>query len=202
MKKGFLLVISGPSGVGKGTVLHDLMNTQSNLVYSVSATTRKKRDGEIEGVSYFYKSHEEFEKMIEEDKFLEYAHVHNNYYGTPKEFVENKINEGKIVILEIDVQGALNIKKNTDNGVFIFLAPPSLTELRNRIVGRGTETDEDIKIRMNNARKELEHINDYDYLVVNDHLNSAITSVNEIINAEKHRVFREDKINFKENDDE
>lgn len=202
MKKGFLLVISGPSGVGKGTVLHDLMNTQSNLVYSVSATTRKKRDGEIEGVSYFYKSHDEFEKMIEEDKFLEYAHVHNNYYGTPKEFVENKINEGKIVILEIDVQGALNIKKNTDNGVFIFLAPPSLTELRNRIVGRGTETDEDIKIRMNNARKELEHINDYDYLVVNDHLNSAITSVNEIINAEKHRVFREDKINFKENDDE
>lgn len=202
MKKGFLLVISGPSGVGKGTVLHDLMNTQSNLVYSVSATTRKKRDGEIEGVSYFYKSHEEFEKMIEEDKFLEYAHVHNNYYGTPKEFVENKINEGKIVILEIDVQGALNIKKNTDNGVFIFLAPPSLTELRNRIVGRGTETDEDIKIRMNNARKELEHINDYDYLVVNDHLNSAITSVNEIINAENHRVFREDKINFKENDDE
>ena len=202
MKKGFLLVISGPSGVGKGTVLHDLMNTQSNLVYSVSATTRKKRDGEIEGVSYFYISHEEFEKMIEEDKFLEYAHVHNNYYGTPKEFVENKINEGKIVILEIDVQGALNIKKNTDNGVFIFLAPPSLTELRNRIVGRGTETDEDIKIRMKNARKELEHINDYDYLVVNDHLNSAITSVNEIINAEKHKVFREDKIDFKENDDE
>ena len=198
MKKGFLLVISGPSGVGKGTVLHDLMNTQSNLVYSVSATTRKKRDGEIEGVSYFYKTHEEFEKMIEEDKFLEFAHVHNNYYGTPKEFVEAKINEGKIVILEIDVQGALNIKKNTDNGVFIFLAPPSLTELKNRIVGRGTETDEDIKIRMNNARKELEYIKDYDYLVVNDHLNSAITSVNEIINAEKHRVFREDEISFKE----
>ena len=202
MKKGFLLVISGPSGVGKGTVLHDLMNTQSNLVYSVSATTRKKRDGEIEGVSYFYKSHEEFEKMIEEDKFLEFAHVHNNYYGTPKEFVESKINEGKIVILEIDVQGALNIKKNTDNGVFIFLAPPSLTELKNRIVGRGTETDEDIKIRMHNARKELQHINDYDYLVVNDHLNSAITSVNEIINAEKHRVFREEELNFKEAEDE
>ncbi|WP_297791538.1 guanylate kinase [uncultured Anaerococcus sp.] len=202
MKKGFLLVISGPSGVGKGTVLHDLMNTQSNLVYSVSATTRKKRDGEIEGVSYFYKSHEEFEKMIEEDKFLEFAHVHNNYYGTPKEFVESKINEGKIVILEIDVQGALNIKKNTDNGVFIFLAPPSLTELKNRIVGRGTETDEDIKIRMHNARKELQHINDYDYLVVNDHLNSAITSVNEIINAEKHRVFREEELNFKEVEDE
>ena len=199
MKKGFLLVISGPSGVGKGTVLHDLMNTQSNLVYSVSATTRKKRDGEIEGVSYFYKSHEEFEKMIKEDKFLEYAHVHNNYYGTPKEFVENKINEGKIVILEIDVQGALNVKKNTDNGVFIFLAPPSLQELKRRIVGRGTETDEDINIRMTNARKELEHIKDYDYLVVNDHLNSAITSVNEIINAEKHKVFREENIEFEEN---
>ena len=202
MKKGFLLVISGPSGVGKGTVLHDLMNTQTNLVYSVSATTRKKRDGEIEGVSYFYISHEEFEKMIEEDKFLEYAHVHNNYYGTPKDFVENKINEGKIVILEIDVQGALNIKKNTDNGVFIFLAPPSLTELKNRIVGRGTETDEDIKIRMHNARKELECIKDYDYLVVNDHLNTAITSVNEIINAEKHKVFREENLDFKENDNE
>lgn len=199
MNKGFLLVISGPSGVGKGTVLHDLMNTQNNLVYSVSATTRKKREGEIEGVSYFYKSHEDFEKMISEDKFLEYAHVHNNYYGTPREFVENKINEGKIVILEIDVQGALNVKKNTDNGVFIFLAPPSLQELKKRIVGRGTETDEDIKIRMTNARKELEYIKDYDYLVVNDHLNSAITSVNEIINAEKHRVFRNEELDFKEN---
>ncbi|MDY3005797.1 guanylate kinase [Anaerococcus porci] len=195
MKKGFLLVISGPSGVGKGTVLHDLMNTQKNLVYSVSVTTRKQRPGEIEGVSYFFKSHDEFEKMINEDKFLEYAKVHNNYYGTPKDFVEEKINEGKIVILEIDVQGALNVKKNTDNGVFIFLAPPSLSELKNRIVNRGTETTKDIKLRMNNAKKELSYINEYDYLVVNDHLNSAINLVNEIINAEKHRVFREE-INF------
>lgn len=192
MKKGFLLVISGPSGVGKGTVLHDLMNTQKNLVYSVSVTTRKQRPGEIEGVSYFFKSHEEFEKMIEEDKFLEYAKVHDNYYGTPKEFVEEKINEGKIVILEIDVQGALNVKKNIDNGVYIFLAPPSLSELKNRIVNRGTETESDINLRMHNARKELSYIKDYDYLVVNDHLNSAINLVNEIINAEKHKVFREE----------
>ena len=192
MKKGFLLVISGPSGVGKGTVLHDLMNTQKNLVYSVSVTTRKQRPGEIEGVSYFFKSHEEFEKMIEEDKFLEYAKVHDNYYGTPKDFVEEKINEGKIVILEIDVQGALNVKKNIDNGVYIFLAPPSLSELKNRIVNRGTETESDINLRMNNARKELSYIKDYDYLVVNDHLNSAINLVNEIINAEKHKVFREE----------
>ena len=192
MKKGFLLVISGPSGVGKGTVLHDLMNTQKNLVYSVSVTTRKQRPGEIEGVSYFFKSHEEFEKMIEEDKFLEYAKVHDNYYGTPKDFVEEKINEGKIVILEIDVQGALNVKKNIDNGVYIFLAPPSLSELKNRIVNRGTETESDINLRMHNARKELSYIKNYDYLVVNDHLNSAINLVNEIINAEKHRVFREE----------
>ncbi|EEU12827.1 MULTISPECIES: guanylate kinase [Anaerococcus] len=192
MKKGFLLVISGPSGVGKGTVLHDLMNTQKNLVYSVSVTTRKQRPGEIEGVSYFFKSHEEFEKMIEEDKFLEYAKVHDNYYGTPKDFVEEKINEGKIVILEIDVQGALNVKKNIDNGVYIFLAPPSLSELKNRIVNRGTETESDINLRMHNARKELSYIKDYDYLVVNDHLNSAINLVNEIINAEKHKVFREE----------
>ncbi|EEB36394.1 guanylate kinase [Anaerococcus hydrogenalis] len=195
MKKGFLLVISGPSGVGKGTVLHDLMNTQKNLVYSVSVTTRKQRPGEIEGVSYFFKSHEEFEKMIEEDKFLEFAKVHDNYYGTPKEFVEEKINEGKIVILEIDVQGALNVKKNIDNGVYIFLAPPSLSELKNRIVNRGTETESDINLRMSNAKKELSYIKNYDYLVVNDHLNSAINLVNEIINAEKHRVFREN-INF------
>ncbi|MDU1316322.1 guanylate kinase [Anaerococcus hydrogenalis] len=195
MKKGFLLVISGPSGVGKGTVLHDLMNTQKNLVYSVSVTTRKQRPGEIEGVSYFFKTHEEFEKMIEEDKFLEYAKVHDNYYGTPKEFVEEKINEGKIVILEIDVQGALNVKKNIDNGVYIFLAPPSLSELNNRIVNRGTETESDINLRMSNAKKELSYIKNYDYLVVNDHLNSAINLVNEIINAEKHRVIRED-INF------
>lgn len=192
MKKGFLLVISGPSGVGKGTVLHDLMNTQKNLVYSVSVTTRKQRPGEIEGVSYFFKSHEEFEKMIEEDKFLEYAKVHDNYYGTPKDFVEEKINEGKIVILEIDVQGALNVKKNIDNGVYIFLAPPSLSELKNRIVNRGTETESDINLRMHNARKELSYIKDYDYLVVNDHLNYAINLVNEIINAEKHKVFREE----------
>ena len=192
MKKGFLLVISGPSGVGKGTVLHDLMNTQKNLVYSVSVTTRKQRPGEIEGVSYFFKSHEEFEKMIEEDKFLEYAKVHDNYYGTPKDFVEEKINEGKIVILEIDVQGALNVKKNIDNGVYIFLAPPSLSEIKNRIVNRGTETESDINLRMHNARKELSYIKDYDYLVVNDHLNSAINLVNEIINAEKHKVFREE----------
>lgn len=192
MKKGFLLVISGPSGVGKGTVLHDLMNTQKNLVYSVSVTTRKQRPGEIEGVSYFFKSHEEFKKMIEEDKFLEYAKVHDNYYGTPKDFVEEKINEGKIVILEIDVQGALNVKKNIDNGVYIFLAPPSLSELKNRIVNRGTETESDINLRMHNARKELSYIKDYDYLVVNDHLNSAINLVNEIINAEKHKVFREE----------
>lgn len=195
MKKGFLLVISGPSGVGKGTVLHDLMNTQKNLVYSVSVTTRKQRPGEIEGVSYFFKDHSEFKKMINEDKFLEFAKVHDNYYGTPKDFVEEKINEGKIVILEIDVQGALNVKKNTDNGVFIFLAPPSLSELKNRIVNRGTETTKDINLRMSNAKKELSYISEYDYLVVNDHLNSAINLVNEIINAEKHRVFREE-INF------
>ena len=198
MKKGFLLVISGPSGVGKGTVLHDLMNTQKNLVYSVSATNKKKRDGEVEGVSYFYKSHEEFKNMIDEGQFLEYAHVHNNYYGTPKEFVDKKINEGKIVVLEIDVQGAVNVKKNTENAVFIFLAPPSLSELKNRIVGRGTETENDINLRMKNARKELEYIKYYDYLVINDHINSAINSVNEIINAEKHKVFREEDFDIKE----
>ena len=198
MKKGFLLVISGPSGVGKGTVLHDLMNTQKNLVYSVSATTREKRDGEVEGVSYFYKSHEEFKNMIDEGQFLEYAHVHNNHYGTPKEFVDKKINEGKIVVLEIDVQGAVNVKKNTENAVFIFLAPPSLSELKNRIVGRGTETENDINLRMKNARKELEYIKYYDYLVINDHINSAINSVNEIINAEKHKVFREEDFDIKE----
>ena len=198
MKKGFLLVVSGPSGVGKGTVLHDLMNTQKNLVYSVSATTRSKREGEIEGVSYFYKTHEEFKQMIADDMFLEYAQVHNNFYGTPKDFVEKKINEGKIVVLEIDVQGAVNVRKNTDNAVFIFLAPPSLSELKNRIVGRGTETENDINLRMKNARKELEYIKYYDYLVINDHINTAINSVNEIINAEKHKVFREENFDIKE----
>lgn len=198
MKKGFLLVVSGPSGVGKGTVLHDLMNTQKNLVYSVSATTRNKREGEIEGVSYFYKTHEEFKQMIADDMFLEYAQVHNNFYGTPKDFVEKKINEGKIVVLEIDVQGAVNVRKNTDNAVFIFLAPPSLSELKNRIVGRGTETENDINLRMKNARKELEYIKYYDYLVINDHINTAINSVNEIINAEKHKVFREENFDIKE----
>ena len=191
-KEGILIVVSGFSGAGKGTIMKALLERYDNYALSISATTRNPRPGEEEGKAYFFKTTEEFEKMIEEDKFLEYAKVHDNYYGTPKDFVEEKINEGKIVILEIDVQGALNVKKNIDNGVYIFLAPPSLSELKNRIVNRGTETESDINLRMHNARKELSYIKDYDYLVVNDHLNSAINLVNEIINAEKHKVFREE----------
>ncbi|MDD7383781.1 MAG: guanylate kinase [Peptoniphilaceae bacterium] len=192
MNKGFLLVVSGPSGVGKGTILHDLMNMQKNLVYSVSCTTRKKREGEIEGISYFFTTYSEFEKKLDNKEFLEYAKVHNNYYGTPKDFVEQKINEGKIVILEIDVQGAMNVKKNSKDGVYIFVAPPSLDELQRRIKGRGTETEADIDIRMHNAVGELSYIQEYDYLIINDHINSAINDINEIINAEKHKVNRID----------
>lgn len=192
MKKGFLLVISGPSGVGKGSVLSKLKNIQEDLVYSVSATTRAPRVGEREGINYFYKNFEEFNKMIEENEFLEYATVHNNLYGTPKEFVEKQINNGKIVILEIDVQGAMKVKNNSENGVYVFIAPPSLKELQRRIDNRGTEKKADVDVRMHNAIYELNYINEYDYLIINDHINTAIEQVNEIINAEKHRVSRSD----------
>lgn len=194
MAKGFLLVISGPSGCGKGTVSEGLLNRNKDIVFSISATTRKKRPKEKDGKNYFFLEEDKFKTMVEEDKFLEYAFVHNNYYGTPKDFAIEQIDKGEIVLLEIDVQGALQVKKNYKNVVFVFLLPPTMDELRNRIVKRGTESAEDIDRRFKNAFKELDFVGEYDYFVVNDKVNNAVLDIEHIIKAEKLRVKRHSKI--------
>lgn len=194
MSEGFLLVVSGPSGSGKGTVCKKLLKRNKDLVFSVSATTRKPRVGEIEGRNYFFLDKEKFDKMIDNKEFLEYAKVHNNYYGTPKNFVLDQVEKGQVVILEIDVQGALQIKKIYPEGVFIFLLPPSMDELKNRIVKRGTESEKDIDIRFKNAFEELKLVDKYDYFVVNDEINNAIKNIESIITAEKLKVKRYNNI--------
>jgi len=181
---GLLLVLSGPSGVGKGTVCKALRERMNEIVYSVSATTRQPRAGEVDGVNYFFKSKEEFQKMIEEDQLLEWAEYVGNYYGTPRRFVEETLASGRDVILEIEVQGALQVKEKFPQGIFLFLAPPDLTELQNRIVGRGTETEESIRNRMAMAKAEIELMDKYDYVVVNDVIDTACEKINAIITAE------------------
>ncbi|MGC5328739.1 guanylate kinase [Brevibacillus sp. SYSU BS000544] len=182
--KGLLLVLSGPSGVGKGTVCKALRPKLPNLVYSVSATTRKPREGEVDGVNYFFKSKEEFEQMIQQDELLEWAEYVGNFYGTPRKFVEDTLASGKDVILEIEVQGALQVKQKFPEGIFLFLAPPDLEELQSRIVGRGTENEDTIRKRMDMARYEIELMDQYDYVVVNDVIDSACSRIDAIITAE------------------
>ncbi|WP_134684512.1 guanylate kinase [Brevibacillus migulae] len=181
---GLLLVLSGPSGVGKGTVCKALRERMNEIVYSVSATTRQPRAGEVDGVNYFFKSKEEFQQMIEQDQLLEWAEYVGNYYGTPRRFVEETLASGRDVILEIEVQGALQVKEKFPQGIFLFLAPPDLTELQNRIVGRGTETEESIRNRMAMAKAEIELMDKYDYVVVNDVIDTACEKIRAIITAE------------------
>lgn len=188
--KGLLIVLSGPSGVGKGTVCAALRKQSSNLVYSISATTRKPRPNEMEGVHYFFKSRSEFLEMIEQDALLEWAEYMGNYYGTPKKFVQETLESGKDIILEIEVQGALQIQKKFPEGVFIFLTPPSLPELKQRILGRGTESEDIISGRMTVAEKELALMHKYDYAVVNDDVSSACDRILAIVQAEHCRVDR------------
>ena len=188
MRDGFLLVLSGPSGVGKGTVCEALLKKRNDIKYSISATTRKKRAMEIDGENYYFLSLEEFTKKIEEKEFIEYAKVHGNYYGTPKSYVLEKIEEGHIVILEIDVQGALQVKENYPGAVYIFLLPPDLKELRSRIEKRATEDEDTINLRMNNAKDELSYIDKYDYAVINDEIDKTVRKIESIIEAEKLKV--------------
>ncbi len=192
--KGLLLVVSGPSGAGKGTICKALAQANKDVYLSISATTRSPRCGEVEGESYYFKSEEEFKKMIENDELLEWAAFCNHYYGTPKESVYKMLNEDKNVILEIDVQGALKVKKKYPDGVFVFILPPSMEELRNRIINRGTESQEVINARLNTARLEFTHINNYNYIIVNDTVENAVRNLEAIIIAERCKVERNQQI--------
>ncbi|MDR4886553.1 guanylate kinase [Fredinandcohnia sp. QZ13] len=187
-ERGLLIVLSGPSGVGKGTVRKAIFSQpDTKFQYSISATTRKPREGEVDGVDYFFKSKEEFEELIKNNKLLEWAEYVGNYYGTPIDYVESTLQEGKDVFLEIEVQGALQVRKAFPEGLFIFLAPPSLKELKNRIVTRGTETDELILNRMKVAKEEIEMMDAYDYVVENDQVELACDRINAIVTAEHCR---------------
>ena len=190
-KRGLLIVLSGPSGVGKGTVRAAIFSKgEQKFVYSISATTRQPRTGETDGVDYFFKPREEFEQMIQNKQLLEYAEYVGNYYGTPLEYVENTLATGKDVFLEIDVQGAIQVRELMPEGVFIFLTPPDLNELESRIVNRGTDSDEVIAKRMKTAREELELMKYYDYSVVNDTVDNAVQKIEAIIQTEHLRIIR------------
>lgn len=190
-KKGKLFIISGPSGTGKGTICKALLE-RNDIEISISMTTRAPREGEIHGVSYYFATREEFEETIAEGGFLEYADVFGNYYGTPKAMVVEKLEQGRDVVLEIDVQGAINAKKVYPESVLIFILPPSLEELRARIVGRGTETEDVINLRLSKALEEMSYIDKYDYYVVNDVIDDAIIRTEAIMLAEHGRVIRDD----------
>ncbi|CAI9386219.1 guanylate kinase [Niallia sp. Sow4_A1] len=188
VEKGLLIVLSGPSGVGKGTVRKEIFSQQNtSFEYSISMTTRAPRAGEVDGVDYFFKSREEFEGLIEQGKLLEYAEFVGNYYGTPVDYVRETTLKGKDVFLEIEVEGAKQVREKFPDGLFIFLSPPSLSELKNRIVTRGTESEEIINNRMNVAREEIEMMHLYDYVVENDTVENACEKIKAIIVAEHCR---------------
>jgi len=187
---GLLIVLSGPSGAGKGTLCQELLRQMPNLRYSVSSTTRCPRPGEVEGIHYYFCPRQEFEAMLARDELLEWAEFCDNYYGTPRFAVEQAIQEGMDVILEIEIQGALQIKKRFPQGVFTFIVPPSLDVLAERIHKRGTESEEVIQKRLATAIKELEYVSEYDYVVVNDEVPVAVDKLKSILVAEKCRVKR------------
>ena len=189
-RKGLVLVVSGPSGAGKGTICKALLNKNDQIKLSVSATTRKPRNGEVHGVNYFFIEKEEFTKMIENGEFLEYAQIYDNFYGTPKAAIIECLEKGQDVILEIEMQGARQIKEVYPEGVFIFVLPPSLEELKSRIVGRGTETQEEIEKRFSCAFEEINQIVNYDYFIVNEDIEKSVSDVEAIICAEKNKVTR------------
>ena len=185
---GELFIISGPSGVGKGTICSKLLEDAQDFELSVSATTRQPREGEVDGVNYFFLEKEEFLNQIEDGGFLEYAEVFGNYYGTPRKPVEEKLANGIDVLLEIDVQGAAKVKEAYPEGIFIFILPPSLKELRNRLVKRGKDSAEVIEKRLSMAMEEIKEMFTYDYFVINDDLETAVELVESIVDAEHVRV--------------
>ena len=190
-RKGILIVVSGFSGSGKGTLMKKLLSGYPDTyALSISATTRAPREGERHGKEYFFISKDEFEKMIAKGELIEYAKYVENYYGTPREYVEKKLEEGRDVILEIEIQGALKVKKAFPDTLLLFVTPPSAEELKQRLVGRGTETMDVIRSRMDRACEEAEGMDRYDYLIVNDELDTCVKEMHEIIQGEHHRSFR------------
>ncbi|MBR5535920.1 MAG: guanylate kinase [Clostridia bacterium] len=194
MRKGVLLVLSGPSGSGKGTLVKEYTKKHDDVFVSVSATTRSPREGEVHGVNYFFLTVEEFKGKIEENGFLEYAQFCDNFYGTPRESVEKKLNEGMDVILEIDVQGALQVKKNCPDAVLVFTLPPSYEVLRERLIGRGTESMEVVEKRLSAATDEIKCAEKYDYVIVNDKIEDAARELGAIFSASKCKL--ENNIDF------
>ena len=188
--KGILIVVSGFAGSGKGTLMKEIMEQYDNYALSISATTRKPRGMEIDGKEYFFKSVEEFEKMIAEGELIEYANYVGNYYGTPKAYVESQLAAGKDVILEIEIQGALKVKKQFPETLLLFVTPPNAKILKERLVGRGTETTEVVEMRMNRACEEAEGIESYDYILVNDDLQTCVMQMHHIIQSEHYRTNR------------
>ena len=189
-KKGMLVILSAPSGCGKDTVFKALCKRRNDIVESVSATTRAPRDGEVDGVNYYFKTVGEFEKMIANNELIEYAKYVENYYGTPRAYVEKMLDEGKDVILEIEIQGALKVKEKFPDTLLLFVTPPSAEELKNRLVGRGTETMDVIEFRMKRAKEEALEMDRYDYLIVNDDLQECVEEMHQIIQGEHRRSFR------------
>lgn len=188
--KGVLYVVSGPSGVGKTSIIELTLKKVKNIVFSVSCTTRPKRPGEIDGKDYFFVSEPSFMKMVENGEFLEWAVVHNYYYGTLKKFVEEQLENGKNVLLDIDVQGAMTVMKKAGDAVYIFIAPPSFEELKQRLVKRGTEDKANLERRLEDAKRELSFIPQFEYLIVNENLQESVDQLCSIIVAEQVRVKR------------
>lgn len=189
-KEGILIVVSGFSGAGKGTIMKKLMEEYDNYALSISVTTRNPRPGEEDGREYFFKTTDEFEKMIAKDELIEYAKYVDNYYGTPRLYVEEQLKAGKDVILEIEIQGALKVREKFPETLLLFVTPPNAAELRNRLVGRGTESMDVIEYRLSRAAEEAEGMDQYDYLVVNDELDVCVREVHQIIQGEHRKSFR------------
>ena len=186
--QGILVVVSGFSGAGKGTLMKELLKRYDNYALSISATTRAPREGETDGKEYFFVTKEQFEKMRDERKLIEYAQYVNNYYGTPKEYVEQKMAEGKDVILEIEIQGAVKVKKRFPDALLLFVTPPSAEELRRRLVGRGTETLEVINARLARAAEEASGMEAYDYLLINDDLDRCVEEMHQLIQLQHRKT--------------
>lgn len=190
MNKGILVVVSGFSGAGKGTVMKALLEKYDNYALSVSVTTRSPRPGETEGKEYFFRTREEFGKLIEEDALIEYAQYVENFYGTPRAYVEQQLAAGKDVILEIEIQGAMKVKEKLPEALLVFITPPSMEELKKRLIGRGTETMDMIQSRIARAHEEAQGMEDYDYLVLNDQLEECVERMHQIIQSEHYRMSR------------